>query len=405
MNSLTEALALTAVALVVTIPALYMSLLAVLSLRPRQRQPHSRAHRLAVLIPAHDEATTIGTLLSGLRAQDYPPSHLSIHVVADNCSDRTAEVARTQGAVVHERTDVARPGKGAALNWLTQRVLDQVPDVDALVFLDADSRVEPTFLGALSGALAGGARAVQALNLVEDVSARPLGVLRVVSFHLFCELRLTAYERLSGSAGLRGNGMCIRREILVGRSWDEDGVVEDIGFNLQLLDEGERVAFAPDAAVRSLMPDRLSDALGQTTRWERGKFDLFAPALRVLARGLLLRDRARIVAAVDVLLPPTSVLVAGGGMGMVVGVVTGSTSLIALSMLGLIAFGGYLARGIALAAVSPLRLCRALAFAPAFVGWKLWVMARVAYGAGRGEWVRSSRPVQEGKPTPAPRRT
>ena len=392
-----EALAVAVIALVATIPALYLSLLAVLSLQRRMSSPLARAHRLAVLIPAHNEAGTIATLLSALTAQDYPPTQVIVHVVADNCSDRTAEIARTHGAVVHERTEAARPGKGAALNWLTKRVLDQAPNIDAFVFLDADSRVEPTFLAALSGALANGARVVQALNLAEDTSSRPLGILRVVSFHLFCELRLTAYERLSGSAGLRGNGMCIRRELLIGRTWDEDGVVEDIGFNLQLLDEGERVVFAPAAVVRSLMPDRLGDALGQTTRWERGKFDLFVPALRVLARGLALRDRARIVAAVDVLLPPMSVVVAGGGLGAIAGFAAGSTSLVALSVLGLVAFSGYVLRGVVLARVSPIRLSRALVFAPAFVGWKLWVMARVAYGSGRGEWVRSTRAVRAGK--------
>jgi cellulose synthase/poly-beta-1,6-N-acetylglucosamine synthase-like glycosyltransferase len=392
-----EALALAVIALVATIPALYLSLLAALSLQRRTSSPLARAHRLAVLIPAHNEAGTIGTLLSALTAQDYPPTQVIVHVVADNCSDRTAEIARTHGAVVHERTEQARPGKGAALNWLTKRVLDQAPDVDAFVFLDADSRVEPTFLAALSGALAGGARLVQALNLVEDTSWRPLSVLRIVSFHLFCELRLTAYERLSGSAGLRGNGMCIGRELLIGRSWDEDGVVEDIGFNLRLLDEGERVIFAPGALVRSLMPDRLNDALGQTTRWERGKFDLFAPACRVLAHGVALRDRARIVAAVDVLLPPMSVLVAATGLGMLAGLVGGSTPLVALSTISIVAFGGYVSRGIVLANISPIRLCRALVFAPAFVGWKLWVMARVAYGSGRGEWVRSTRAVRAGK--------
>jgi hypothetical protein len=147
------------------------------------------------------------------------------------------------------------------------------------------------------------------------------------------------------------------------------------------------------------MPDRLGDALGQTTRWERGKFDLFAPALRLLGRGILLRDPARLVAAIDVLLPPMSVLVAAGAAGILAGLIVGPLSLAVLSGLGLVSFSVYVARGIALAKVSPILLLRALLFAPVFVGWKLWVMARVAYGAGRGEWVRSERSGAVGKAT------
>lgn len=383
---------LVATLVVVTLPGLYLGLLALLSMLPTGTAPRSFVDTFAVLVPAHNEEATIGVLLESLGAQRYPRERFSVHVVADNCTDDTAAAARALGAHVHERSDAARPGKGAALNWLVARVLEECAEADALVFLDADSRVDESFLASLSGSLQQGARVVQALNLVEDGSARPLAIVRVIAFHLFCELRLAGYERLSGSAGLRGNGMCIRRELLAGRSWDESAVVEDISFNLRLIDDGQRVAFARQAVVRSLMPDRLRDAVGQTTRWERGKFDLFAPALRVFVHGLRRRDPARIVAAIDVLLPPHSVFVACATVAIVSAAATHATPMLIAASLGAFAFAAYFVRGIALARVPWTRLVRAFAFLPAFFCWKLWVMARVASGAGRGIWARAERP-------------
>jgi cellulose synthase/poly-beta-1,6-N-acetylglucosamine synthase-like glycosyltransferase len=171
------AIAIGLAALLVLLPGGYLALLAVLSLRAPAGAGPAQAHRFAVLVPAHNEEGTIDGLFAALAAQDYPRHLLSVHVVADNCTDQTAHIAAAHGAHVHERFEPTRRGKGAALNWLIELVRE---NVDAVVFLDADSRPIPAFLSALSGELARGAGVIQGLYLVEN-SALSLSVF-VVSF-------------------------------------------------------------------------------------------------------------------------------------------------------------------------------------------------------------------------------
>src|SRR5205823_7120337 len=98
----------------------------------------SARRRFAMLIPAYNEELVIGRLLENLRQLDYPRSSFDIYVVADNCDDRTAPLARSLGARVYERFDHASQGKGFALRWLLQRIREENARYDAFVVLDAD---------------------------------------------------------------------------------------------------------------------------------------------------------------------------------------------------------------------------------------------------------------------------
>lgn len=120
--------------LVLCIPLGYLYLLALASIRVRAFNPSRRpTHRFAIAIPAHNEAGVIGRTISTLRQMDYPPHLFDIHVVADHCSDTTAEAARRAGATAHERNDGPRGGKGAAAAQAQQmaggylRVLNELP--------------------------------------------------------------------------------------------------------------------------------------------------------------------------------------------------------------------------------------------------------------------------------------
>jgi cellulose synthase/poly-beta-1,6-N-acetylglucosamine synthase-like glycosyltransferase len=382
------AIAIGLAALLVLLPGGYLALLAVLSLRAPAGAGPAQAHRFAVLVPAHNEEGTIDGLFAALAAQDYPRHLLSVHVVADNCTDQTAHIAAAHGAHVHERFEPTRRGKGAALNWLIELVRE---NVDAVVFLDADSRPIPAFLSALSGELARGAGVIQGLYLVENSGDRPLTTLRALSFRLRCELRPAAYAVLGVSAGLYGNGMCFRRDLVRPSMWDEASIVEDVTLHLRLVTDGGRVVFAPRAKLYALMPDELRQAVGQATRWERGKVDLLRAAARLAAVSLQRRDLTGLIAAIEVLLPPTALVTAIGLIAFAAGALAGVPLLIATAAFGLLGLGVYVWRGLAIAEIAPHRLLRAIAFLPAFTIWHVWVILRVAFGAGRGDWKRSSR--------------
>jgi len=382
------------------VPGLYLAALAALSLRPtrpRGTVAESRLPRICVLVPAHNEVRDLPVVLESLREVDYPRDLVAVHVVADNCTDATADVPPRYGAVVHVRSDPRHAGKGAALNWLLARVLRSDPAAQAFVFVDADSHVSRGALRAFASALAGGAKAVQGLDIIQPVSDRPLATLRKLAFHLVCDLRPLAYQALGASAGLHGNGMCFSRSLVETLSWDEAAVVEDGALHLRLVEQGISVAFAREALITATAPEELGPAYGQTVRWERGKFDLFGVSAALIARGVRQRDRSRVIAGMDTLIPPFSVTVAASIAGAAAGLVFAMPSFLAASALTFAGCAAYVARGIALSRIGAGELARAGLFAPRFLGWKLFVIARVAGGAGRGRWTRAER-----GPAPAP---
>ena len=118
------------------------------------------SHRFLVLVPAHDEEQLIGSTLDSLRALDYPAEMVSVHVVADNCGDQTAMVARAHGAEAHERHAPDDGGKGPALQWLLGRLRGRGEPHDAVAIIDADTTVHPKFLRVMDAKLAAGAEAV-----------------------------------------------------------------------------------------------------------------------------------------------------------------------------------------------------------------------------------------------------
>jgi cellulose synthase/poly-beta-1,6-N-acetylglucosamine synthase-like glycosyltransferase len=379
----------------VLVPSLVLAALAVVSLiRAERRVARREAVQrtpLAVLIAAHDEELAIGPTLAAIAAID--PS-VVVHVIADNCSDRTAEIAALASACVHERQDASRPGKAAALNRLTADVLREDRVSGAFVFLDADARPGPGFFEALADAHADGADALQAKNLVADART-PLARLRELAFALKCELRPIAYERLGLSVGLHGNGMSLRRRLVELYHWDEGSVVEDAELHLRLVRDGIRVRLASDAVVRSAMPEGFRGSAGQAVRWERGKFDLFAGALRLIALGLSSRRIDPIVAGYDVVIPPFSFLVGASAGVAACAIAFGDTGLLAVGLSSFVACAVYVARGMGLAHLGPRPAVRLVLWSAPYVSWKLVLLARTLFGSGRGKWIQARPSARE----------
>jgi cellulose synthase/poly-beta-1,6-N-acetylglucosamine synthase-like glycosyltransferase len=381
--------------LAVTVPAAYLAFLAAVTLfaRPIRRVPAdpSGALRLAILVPAHDEELLIGRTVDGLQQLRYPRDRFSVHVVADNCTDRTAAVARQHGATVHERTDPARRGKGAALNWLIDQLAGEAPDIDGFVIVDADSALSPDFLSAMDEHLRAGDQIVQALNLVAVAEDRPLIHVRELALELTCHLRPLAYTTLGGSSLLCGNGMCFSAAVLRRYRWSETSVVEDGELYIRLLRDGRRVTLATDAVVRSVMPATWREARSQSVRWDRARFDHAPEAAAFIWDGLRRGDRTAFLAGLSIIHPSVTVLLAAAVAGLVAGAVAGAAGLVDLAAIAIVAVAFYTLRGASLGGMKSRVLLRLLLWAPLYAGWKLSVMGRAALGAGRKEWARTSR--------------
>jgi cellulose synthase/poly-beta-1,6-N-acetylglucosamine synthase-like glycosyltransferase len=372
----------------------YLLLLTGAAIRARRGEippEAARLRRFALLVPAHDEERTIGRLLQSIRALEYPAGRFDVYVVADNCTDRTAEIARAAGAVVEERFDQTTRGKGYALRWLLARMRERGARFDAYVILDADTIVERNLLARLDARFEAGSQVIQVYYTVLNVGESPLAALRFAALAALHYLRPLGRMRLGLSCGLKGNGMAFLTEVLDRHGWKWFTLAEDVELHLALIEAGLRVDFAPETTVLAEMPVTFEQAASQNERWERGRLEMLRErGLSLLLDGLKQRDPVRVDAVVEQLIPPLSVPVLLAGATLAGGLLTRSRLATVLAAFGL---GGQIAYVLAALALvrAPGRVYLALAYAPTYVAWKFWVYARSFVARGDGPWVRTTR--------------
>lgn len=222
-----------------------------------------------VLIPAHNEALSISETLRSVLESDYPATLRRIVVVADNCTDRTADVVREHGAEVLERHDLTLRGKGYALAYALETILPSRPD--AVVVLDADCEVCPELFRAFDAHLASGCLAVQSAVRTRNPDAGQSGFASAVGNQMDNDTA-AGKDRLGLRPPLRGNGMAFRRELLERIPWRSYGLTEDAEYDDRLKAAGVRVRFAGSVHVRSEAPVRTQDLCQQRRRWREALF-------------------------------------------------------------------------------------------------------------------------------------
>lgn len=358
--------------------------------RTTPARPGAPTTRFVIMIPAHNEERLLPQTLANLAELDYPRELYAIHVVADNCTDRTAELARRNGAVAHERFDNTLRGKGYALEWLLQRIWERGEPHDAVLILDADSVVSANFLRVMDARIARGERVIQGYYAVRQPEGAWSAGLRSVALIVLHYLRPQGRMVLGGSTGLKGNGMVFAADILREHRWSAS-LTEDIEYHMELILAGERAMFAPDAVVWAEMPDSLGAAQSQNERWEKGRMEMvrrFVP--RLLRESLRRRSFLLFDAAAEQLIPPFSVVAGASGAVLLAALALRGPLGVAVAAAIVIGQALYVFAGLALAG-APWAIYRSLLFAPVFVGWKLWLYARLLLGIKPRDWVRTAR--------------
>lgn len=346
--------------------------------------------RFLIVVPAHDEELMLGATLRSLGRLDYPPGAYEVAVVADNCTDRTAQIAAAGGAHVLERHDTSVVGKPAVLAWMAQRLGD-FAWADAVVVVDADCEVSPNLLAALALRLDAGARAVQANYVVANPASSWLTGLRSAAFTLDNYVKPLARARLGLSCGLFGTGMAFERALVQQLPWHAFLLTEDYEYHLQLVEAGERVAFAPEAWIASNMPTSLEASHSQHARWEGGRLQLIrAYVPRMLRDGVRLRDIQRVSAALDRLVAPHTILLPVTLAVALLALVAGSPTQVAVAAVLLAGQVAFVLGGLAIAR-TPWRTWLALLAAPGLIAWKAFLLAEQAIGRRPTKWLRSVR--------------
>ena len=359
--------------------------------------PAGERLRFIVLIPAHDEEEVIGRALQSLREVDYPDQRLEVVVIADNCRDETAELARAAGATVYVRDDPERQGKGWALRWGLQQLATRGEDPDAVVFLDADCAASHNLLAAIDARMRRGASAVQVANLVANPHESWSSALRYAAFSLITSVHPLGKQVLGLSCGILGTGFALTCDLLQRFPWETYSLSEDHDYHLRLVTAGERVIFAPEASVSSPMPISLRASTQQNLRWEGGKLALAQHWALVLVRaGLRRRDPALLHAGLELLLPPQSLLFASNAALIAAGAFSRPRWLLRLSLVNAFGQSAYVLGGLRLGG-APRRVYLALALAPVLSLWKLSLYLRLMVGRGPKGWI-GARAAQEAPP-------
>lgn len=371
----------------------YLGLFVLLSAKLKLPAPSSHPYRFRIIVPAHNEEAGIADTVKSLSALDYAKDAFSVLVVADNCTDGTAQSARAAGAEVLERQDDKLRGKGYALLYAFERL---PPEVDAVVVIDADTLVSPNLLTAFAARLALGAHAAQADYAVRNPHQSWRTRLIAIAFGAFHIVRSRGRERLALSAGLRGNGMCFSSEILKRVAHDAFSIVEDVEYGIRLGEAGCRVHYADEAHVYGEMVSTAAAARSQRQRWEGGRRALAsAHGLRLVKRGLAASNRVLFDLGFDLLVPPLSRLALSAFGGLVAALaaavllggaawsVVGPWAVCALLVVAYV-LRGWMVSGTGLRGLLDLGL------APAYVLWKLTLRSKGKPKAD-APWIRTTR--------------
>ena len=259
---------------------------------------------LGVIVPAHNEEAGLPATLAALLPQLARGDR--VVVVADNCTDRTADIAREAGAECVERFDDVLRGKGYALAAGMDALRNDKPAV--VVVIDADCRVEPRSLGRLAAAAAAANAPVQCVYLLEpDPGANPISRLSNFAFLVKNLVRQRGMMVLGQPALLQGTGMAFPWMVIDAASLATGHITEDLVIGLDMLERGHSPRFCDSARVFSAQASPEAE-VAQRTRWEHGYLStMLQRAPRLFLRGLTGRPEL-IGCAADLTVPPLSLL-------------------------------------------------------------------------------------------------
>jgi cellulose synthase/poly-beta-1,6-N-acetylglucosamine synthase-like glycosyltransferase len=345
-----------------------------------------------VIVPAHNEQAVIADTISNLRKLDWPADQYRILVVADNCTDATAAIARAAGVTVLERSDTTRRGKGYALLHAFEHGLRQAW-AEAVAVVDADAVVSPNLLEAFAVRLESGAQAAQAHYGVTDPSGSWRTRLLAIAMAAYHIVRSRARERQGVSSGIRGNGWCVTYALLKIHPYNSFSLTEDIEYGVQLGLAGYRVHYAGEAEAAQEMTANARIASKQRHRWEYGRLQLIRTyTFPLMLAALRRRSAVCLDLALDLMVLPITYVALNVAALLAIAALASWHDrdfmpwlVFSLGCTGTLVI--YVMRGWSLSGTGLLGLLDLLG-APVFIVWKLLLMLG---GRKKGEWVRTER--------------
>lgn len=306
---------LSAAAILLLIPVVVIFVQVIFAYLPKPKEEISREEiststktKIAVLIPAHNEAEGITATINSILPQLKPGDRLI--VVADNCTDDTARIAMMNGAEVIERHDLSQRGKGYALDFGIRFIAQDPPGV--VVIIDADCSIKDTTLNKLVEYSLRHDRPVQSLYLMLAPAGAGLKT-KIAEFAWVVKnwVRPLGFAKLGLPCQLMGTGMAFPWEIISHENLANGNIVEDMKLGIDLCKSGKPPLFYADTLVTSYFPTAADAQSGQRTRWEHGHLGMILSEAPLMFKLAIFRGSKSLLGmAFDLCVPPLALLVA-----------------------------------------------------------------------------------------------
>ncbi|MCL6460089.1 MAG: glycosyltransferase [Gorillibacterium sp.] len=243
-------------------------------IRKKKCASHDPQKSFAILVAAHNEEQVIGALLENLKTLDYPKELYDVFVIADNCSDNTAQISNRHGVRAFERHDLSKRGKGFGIEWMLRELWKLSRSYDAVVMFDADNLVAQDYLIHMNNDLCNGSRVIQAYLDTKNPHDSWITSAYAVSYWYCNRLWQLARTNLGLANYLGGTGMCFESKLLKEIGLGATSLVEDLEFTMRCVKRGIYPTFNYDARVYDEKPLTFRASWNQRLRWMQGHFDV-----------------------------------------------------------------------------------------------------------------------------------
>lgn len=248
-----------------------------LFLKPRELKA-KKLHKYAVIIPARNESAVITELINSVKKQNYPAELLDVFVIADNCTDDTAQVARDAGAIVYERQNKKQVGKGYALDFVFKNILNEYADkeYEGFFVFDADNLLDENYVMEMNKTFDSGYRVVTSYRNSKNYDSNWISAGYSLWFLREAKFLNNARMILGTSCAISGTGFLIHKDIVVrNNGWKQHLLTEDIEFNVNCVLEGETIGYCGKAKFYDEQPTKFKEAWTQRLRWAKGAYQVF----------------------------------------------------------------------------------------------------------------------------------
>lgn len=248
-----------------------------------------KQHRFAVVVSARNESSVIGNLISSIRNQNYPQELVDIFIIADNCTDNTAEIARSAGAIVYERFNKEQVGKGYALDWMFNIIESEYADrnYEGYIIFDADNVLDPNYIAEMNKVFDNGYRIITSYRNSKNYDTNWITAGYSLWFLREAKYLNNARMQLGTSCAISGTGFLVSADVIrENNGWIHHLLTEDIEFTTDSIIHGEKIGYCADAILYDEQPTKFNQSYTQRLRWAKGFYQVFRNYGAKLVKGV-----------------------------------------------------------------------------------------------------------------------